>query len=481
MQLAAGGLGRTSPNPVVGAVIVNNDKVVGEGLHLQAGEPHAEVFALREAETQARGGTLYVTLEPCCADGRTPACVPQLIEAGIAKVVVGLVDPDPRMQGRGLAQLKEAGIEVQMAEDDLQELCAELNRGFIKRISSGRPYVTMKFASSLDGKIATHTGDSKYITGSEARKWVHRERDDHDAIMVGINTVLNDDPLLTARDPSGRTPTKIIVDSKGRLSSKAKLFSGASTEFGAEPNSHVAFVDAAMPGMLPVPNAECIRQAVRTGMAIEAQINKWSRFDRKNYFYADLPQGYQISQLYHPLVGEGSLTIAADEKAGIPADKVIGIERIHVEQDAGKSIHDMDPNATYVDLNRSGVALIARSVRRVPAGDRLLGADAGERQGDQGLPVPPHVPPSPRQPHDRQGETCCAGNVPGLHVGAPVAARGMAPPRRAGGGGGARPPGRRLPLRHDRPLRAGRTREAFRSHRTNIGFHEHFQRIPELA
>ncbi len=224
MQLAAGGLGRTSPNPVVGAVIVNNDKVVGEGLHLQAGEPHAEVFALREAEEQARGGTLYVTLEPCCMEGRTPACVPQLIEAGIAKVVVGLVDPDPRVQGRGLALLKEAGIEVQMAEDDLQELCAELNRGFIKRISSGRPYVTMKFASSLDGKIATHTGDSKYITGSEARKWVHRERDDHDAIMVGINTVLNDDPLLTARDPSGRTPTKIIVDSKGRLSSKAKLF-----------------------------------------------------------------------------------------------------------------------------------------------------------------------------------------------------------------------------------------------------------------
>ena len=211
MQLAAGGLGRTSPNPVVGAVIVNNDKVVGEGLHLQAGEPHAEVFALREAEEQARGGTLYVTLEPCCVEGRTPACVPQLVEAGIKKVVVGLVDPDPRVQGRGLAQLREAGIEVQMAEDDLQELCAELNRGFIRRISSGRPYVTMKFASSLDGKIATHTGDSKYITGSEARKWVHRERDDHDAIMVGINTVLNDDPLL-------------IVDSKGRLSSKARLF-----------------------------------------------------------------------------------------------------------------------------------------------------------------------------------------------------------------------------------------------------------------
>jgi diaminohydroxyphosphoribosylaminopyrimidine deaminase/5-amino-6-(5-phosphoribosylamino)uracil reductase len=224
MQLAAGGLGRTSPNPVVGAVIVTDDKVVGEGLHLQAGEPHAEVFALREAEEKARGGTLYVTLEPCCVKGRTPACVPQLVAAGISKVVVGLVDPDPRVQGRGIALLREAGIDVQMAEDDLQELCAELNRGFIRRIFTGRPYVTLKFASSLDGKIATPTGDSKYITGSEARRWVHRERDDNDGIMVGINTVLNDDPMLTARDPLGQTPTKIIVDSKGRLPGDAKLF-----------------------------------------------------------------------------------------------------------------------------------------------------------------------------------------------------------------------------------------------------------------
>ena len=224
MQLAAGGLGRTSPNPVVGAVIVKDDKVVGEGLHLQAGDPHAEVFALREAEKNARGATLYVTLEPCCTEGRTPACVPQLVAAGIKKVVVGLVDPDPRVQGRGIALLRKAGIDVQMAEDDIEELYAELNRGFIRRIFTGRPYVTMKFASSLDGKIATHTGDSKYITGSEARRWVHRERDDHDAIMVGINTVLNDNPQLTARDPVGRTPAKIVVDSKGRLPSESNLF-----------------------------------------------------------------------------------------------------------------------------------------------------------------------------------------------------------------------------------------------------------------
>ncbi len=157
---------------------------------------------------------------------------------------------------------------------------------------------------------------------------------------------------------TGEWEVVIGLEVHAQVTTNAKLFSGASTAFGAEPNTQVSLVDAAMPGMLPVPNRECIRQAVRTGMAIEAQINKWSRFDRKNYFYADLPQGYQISQLYHPIVGEGQLLIEADEKAGIPEDKVIGIERIHVEQDAGKLMHDQHPTMSYVDLNRTGVALM---------------------------------------------------------------------------------------------------------------------------
>ena len=162
----------------------------------------------------------------------------------------------------------------------------------------------------------------------------------------------------TIQGATGEWEVVIGLEVHAQVTSNAKLFSGASTAFGAEPNCNVSLVDAAMPGMLPVPNRECIRQAVRTGMAIEAQINKYSRFDRKNYFYADLPQGYQISQLYHPIVGEGQLVIDADEKAGIPEDKVIGIERIHVEQDAGKLMHDQHPTMSYVDLNRSGVALM---------------------------------------------------------------------------------------------------------------------------
>jgi len=161
----------------------------------------------------------------------------------------------------------------------------------------------------------------------------------------------------------------IGLEVHAQVTSQSKLFSGAATAFGAEPNAQVSLVDAAMPGMLPVPNRECIRQAVRTGMAIEAQINKWSRFDRKNYFYADLPQGYQISQLYHPLVGEGHIEIAVDEKD--PENtKTIGIERIHVEQDAGKLMHDQHPTMSYVDLNRSGVALmeiVSRPDMRSPA------------------------------------------------------------------------------------------------------------------
>ncbi len=169
---------------------------------------------------------------------------------------------------------------------------------------------------------------------------------------------------------TGEWEVVIGLEVHAQVTSNSKLFSGASTAFGAEPNSQVSLVDAAMPGMLPVPNRECIRQAVRTGMAIEAQINAWSRFDRKNYFYADLPQGYQISQLYHPIVGEGSLTIEADAKAGIETDKVIGVERIHVEQDAGKLMHDQHPTMSYVDLNRCGVALmeiVSRPDMRSPA------------------------------------------------------------------------------------------------------------------
>ncbi|MBK8374560.1 Asp-tRNA(Asn)/Glu-tRNA(Gln) amidotransferase subunit GatB [Sphingorhabdus sp.] len=169
---------------------------------------------------------------------------------------------------------------------------------------------------------------------------------------------------------TGEWEVVIGLEVHAQVTSNAKLFSGASAAYGGEPNSHVSLVDAAMPGMLPVPNRECIRQAVRTGMAINAQINRYSRFDRKNYFYADLPQGYQISQLYHPIVGEGAIEVILDEKDADSPRKTIGIERIHVEQDAGKLMHDQHPTMSYVDLNRCGVALmeiVSRPDMRSPA------------------------------------------------------------------------------------------------------------------
>ena len=165
-------------------------------------------------------------------------------------------------------------------------------------------------------------------------------------------------PHYTISGATGDWEVVVGLEVHAQVTSNAKLFSGAATAFGAEPNTQVSLVDAAMPGMLPVPNRECVRQAVRTGMAIEAQINTWSRFDRKNYFYADLPQGYQISQLYHPIVGEGAIMISLDDKNPDQATKRIGVERIHVEQDAGKLMHDQHPTRSYVDLNRSGVALM---------------------------------------------------------------------------------------------------------------------------
>jgi aspartyl-tRNA(Asn)/glutamyl-tRNA(Gln) amidotransferase subunit B len=178
------------------------------------------------------------------------------------------------------------------------------------------------------------------------------------------------DTTYTIQGETGPWEVVIGLEVHAQITSKSKLFSGADTTFGAEPNTQVSLIDAAMPGMLPVPNAECVRQAVRTGLAINAQINRWSRFDRKNYFYADLPQGYQISQLYHPIVGEGEILLDADEKGGIPAAKTIGVERIHIEQDAGKLMHDQHPSMSYVDLNRCGVALmeiVSKPEMRSPA------------------------------------------------------------------------------------------------------------------
>lgn len=200
LELAKRGSGWVNPNPLVGAVIVRDERIIGEGWHQAFGEPHAERQALtdcRQRGEDPHDATIYVTLEPCCHTGKTPPCTEALIEAGIARVVVGAQDPNPRVSGGGVAQLKEAGIEVEQGV--LKAECEELNKPFFHYIKTGKPYVTLKYAMTLDGKIATRSGKSKWITGPEARRHVHECRQRNAAIMVGVNTVIEDDPLLTCR------------------------------------------------------------------------------------------------------------------------------------------------------------------------------------------------------------------------------------------------------------------------------------------
>ena len=229
VQLARSALGSTSPNPAVGAVLVRDGRVVGEGATQPPGQAHAEVVALQLAEKKARGSTLYVTLEPCCHWGRTPPCTGAIIEAGVAEVVVAVPDPNPAVAGKGIAELREAGIAVSLVHAELESSqdVRELYEGFAKHIRTGRPYVLAKFAMSLDGKIATHTGDSKWVTGPEARALVQVMRRETDAIMVGANTILADDPQLTARGEDGqpleRQPARVTLDSQCRMPVRSQL------------------------------------------------------------------------------------------------------------------------------------------------------------------------------------------------------------------------------------------------------------------
>lgn len=222
LALARRGLGRTSPNPAVGCVLVRDGEVVGEGWHRKAGTPHAEVHALAAAGERARGAHAYVTLEPCSHVGRTGPCAQALIHAGIARVYVGMTDPNPLVNGKGIALLSEAGIPVQVGV--LAAECRELNEPFIKQVTTGRPFVILKSALTLDGKTATTSGDSKWITCEKSRRYVHKLRGIVDAVMVGIGTVMADDPQLTCRmGVSGRDPDRVVVDSQLRIPLNAQV------------------------------------------------------------------------------------------------------------------------------------------------------------------------------------------------------------------------------------------------------------------
>ena len=224
LTLAKMGKGSTSPNPLVGAVIVKAGQVVGEGYHQKAGGPHAEIDALQAAGEAAKGGTLYVNLEPCCHWGRTPPCTDALIQAGIAQVYIAEVDANPKVAGKGIQQLEMAGISVNIGICAAE--AAQLNEGHRKYVQTGQPFVILKTAMSLDGKIATATGESRWITSEASRHNVHEIRDEVDAILVGIGTVLRDNPALTTRlaQRKGKDATRIVLDSRGRTPTEANVF-----------------------------------------------------------------------------------------------------------------------------------------------------------------------------------------------------------------------------------------------------------------
>lgn len=247
IELARRAVGKTAPNPLVGSVVVNDGQIVGEGFHPGAGQPHAEVFALRDAGEKAKGATIYVNLEPCNHYGRTPPCTSALIAAGVSKVVVGMVDPNPLVSGGGIARLRQAQIEVVVGVEE--EACRKLNEAFIHRILYKRPFGILKYAMTLDGKIATTTGHSAWITSTDARHFVHQLRAACDAVIVGGNTVRLDNPKLTSHQTFAHNPLRVVMSRTLDLPIDAHLWQTADaptlvlTEVGSSPDMQQLLVE----------------------------------------------------------------------------------------------------------------------------------------------------------------------------------------------------------------------------------------------
>lgn len=313
LALARRGLGNTWPNPSVGCVVVNDGRVVGRAVTAPGGRPHAEPLALQMAGPLAGGATAYVTLEPCCHHGRTPPCTDALIAAGVAHVVIAAHDPDQRVNGQGVARLRAAGIVVD--EGVLADEASEVLAGFRQRVTTGRPLVTLKLASTLDGRIATHRGESRWITGPAARRAAHAMRGRHDAVLAGVGTVLADDPELTCRLPGYRpTPiVRVVADSHLRTPLTARLVATAREtptwmliRHGTDPTRRHAFVELGI-RLIEVPGAEAgvdlqaglvalgtagiTRLLVEGGAQVAAALLRSGLVDRIAWFHAPAVMG----------------------------------------------------------------------------------------------------------------------------------------------------------------------------------------------
>lgn len=305
LELARGGLGFVSPNPLVGCVIVKDGEIVGRGYHQHFGGPHAEVHALQEAGSRAQGAMLYVNLEPCSHTGKTPPCADAVIGAGVSRVVVALRDPNPLVAGRGLSRMAQAGIAVSVGVREAE--ARKLNEAFCKYISTRRPFVTLKSATTLDGKIATRTGASQWITGELARQEGHRLRHAADAILVGVGTVVQDDPQLTTRlpDRQGVNPLRVIVDSTLRLPLHAQV-----TDVAAERRTLVATTARA-------PEAQCERLRTRGVEVVCLPAYDDGRVDLEALF------GYLGEHGVASVLVEGGATLSASLLRRRLVDKVL--------------------------------------------------------------------------------------------------------------------------------------------------------------
>lgn len=303
LSLARKGMPGASPNPMVGAVIVKNGKIVGKGYHKKCGEAHAEVNALKDAGAKAKGADLYLNLEPCCHFGKTPPCTDAVIKAGIKRVVAGTKDPNPKVSDKGFEILRNAGIEIKVGV--LEEECRRLNEGFIKRITTGRPFVILKIAASIDGKTATKRKESKWITSEASRRYVHKLRGQVDAIMTGIGTVLADDPELTPRvGKVKKNPLRVVVDSTLKTPESAKV-AGGNTLFATsdkaqardierlEARGAVVVIFGSKNGRVNLPPVmDCLGKKginsviVEAGTELSASLLKERLVDKVIFFYA---------------------------------------------------------------------------------------------------------------------------------------------------------------------------------------------------
>jgi diaminohydroxyphosphoribosylaminopyrimidine deaminase/5-amino-6-(5-phosphoribosylamino)uracil reductase len=305
IKLARRGLGKVSPNPIVGAVIVRAGRIIAQGYHHHFGGDHAEVDALKKVEEDVRGSTLYVTLEPCCHRGKTPPCTDAIIKSRIVRVVIGMLDPFPEMRGKSVDILNRHGIETKVGV--LEDECRALNEVYLKFITTGLPYVTVKFAQTLDGRIASAMGESRWISSPESLKLAHKLRARHDAILVGVGTVLKDNPELTTRLVKGRNPVRVILDSKLRIPLDAKVLSGQ---------------DAARTFVTATPAADKVRRDALGKMGIEVVTvpsDSQGRVELK-----ELLKTLAQRQISSVLVEGGAETITAFLRLGL-VDKIIAI------------------------------------------------------------------------------------------------------------------------------------------------------------